>query len=354
VVRDLGCLQLDPTPVVARSHLLVLWSRLGRFDTAELDRLLWAERALFEYWGHQASIVLTEDFPIHEATMMRGWPRGESAWAGRVRGWLEANDAARRYILDELAARGPLRSRDLEDRAAVPWESTGWTHARNVDRLLTFLWTAGEVCIAGRTGNARLWAAADGWLPHAKPIDEEEAVRRATVKAVRALGVATPRQIREHFIRGRYPGLARALAEGPFEQVEVENLRGPWYVHEDDLRLLEAPWEPRTTLLSPFDNLIADRARTEQLFGFEFRLEIYVPKEKRQYGYFVMPVLAGDRLAGRIDLRVDRKRRVLMGIPHDLDADVEAPLAELAAFAGADSVELSRPPVRARRPRPRG
>lgn len=151
VVRDLGCLQLDPTSAVARSHLLVLWSRLGRYDPALLDALLWRERALFEYWAHAASIVPTEDYPIHHL-MIRRYARGEGAWPRRVRAWMEQNGALRDAILAALAARGPLLSRALPDVAAVPWASTGWTASRNVERMLAFLWAQGEVLVAGRRG----------------------------------------------------------------------------------------------------------------------------------------------------------------------------------------------------------
>src|SRR5919202_1863418 len=125
VVRDLGCLQLDPISAVARSHLLVLQSRLGPYDPAHLDTLLWAERSLFEYWAHAASIVLTEDYPLH-APMMRRYAKGSTGWAKSVREWMAQNEPLRRHILEELERRGPLPSREFEDRTKRGWESTGW------------------------------------------------------------------------------------------------------------------------------------------------------------------------------------------------------------------------------------
>src|SRR5437868_2678298 len=193
--------------------------------------------------------------------------------------------------------------------------------------MLDFLWTQGKLMVAGRVGGQRLWDLAERCLPEWAPreeLDRHEAVRRAAQKSLRALGVARPREIAQHYTRGRYPGLQKALdeleSEGRIEQVQIVDedqaiWPGPWYVHAEDLPLLErlaaGEWHPRTTLLSPFDNLICDRARTEKLFDFEFRIEIYVPAAQRQYGYFVMPILHGDRLIGRVDPRFDRAHRRL-------------------------------------------
>ncbi len=368
VIRDLGCLQLDPTSAVARSHLLVLWSRLGPYDPAHLDALLWQERALFEYWAHAASIVLTEDYPIHHL-MMRRYARDDSAWRQRVRGWMEQNSTLRDAILAALAERGPLPSRAFPDVAAVPWESTGWTASRNVERMLTFLWGQGQVMVAGRNGGQRLWNLAERHLPPWTPREElceREVVRRAAQRALRALGVATPAHIAAHYTRDRYPGLDDVLAEleaqGRIVAVTIaEGERawpGRWYVHADDLpeldRLAAGAWHPRTTLLSPFDNLICDRVRTETLFGFTFRLEIYVPRAQRRYGYFVMPILHGDRLIGRVDPRLDRKARRLVVQALHLEADVdptpqivcavESAVDSLAAFLGARAVDYGATP----------
>ena len=139
IVRQLGCLQLDPVSAVTPSHRLVLWSRLGAYDPAELDRLLWTDRRLFEYWAHAASIVLTEDYPIHRETMRR-YARGETSWSGRVQGWVRENAALRAHVLQELRRRGPLPARVFEDRSAHAWASGGWNSGRNVDRMLAFLW----------------------------------------------------------------------------------------------------------------------------------------------------------------------------------------------------------------------
>jgi uncharacterized protein YcaQ len=356
VVRELGCLQLDPTSAVARSHLLVLWSRLGPYDPAELDVLLWEDGALFEYWAHAASIVLTEDLPIHEATLMRTYARGRTAWDERVRGWVRANDALRRHILRDLRRRGPLRSRDLARPAAVPWESSGWTADQGVTRMLTFLWAQGKIAVAGRNGQERLWDLRERVLPPVGRMSERDAVRLAAEKAIRALGVASAREITRHFIRDRYRGLEGALRSleraGRILRVRVENARADSYIHADHAGLLDgAPDGERVTLLSPFDNLICDRERTVRLFNFEYRIEIYTPKAKRRYGFFVMPVLAGERLIGRVDPRFDRKaNRLILQSVHvepgvakaELERALEPAAASLGRFLGAEDVDVRR------------
>jgi uncharacterized protein YcaQ len=344
-------LQLDPTSAVARNHLLVPWSRLGPYDPAAIETLLWQDQALFEYWAHAASIVLTEDYPIHN-WLMRRWPSSSSVWTARVHNWIETNHALRDHILDSLCERGPLQSKNFTDHAVEPWESTGWTGGRNVSRMIDFLYLQGRILVAGRKGGQKLWDLPERVLPAWTPREEladREVTRRAAQKAIRALGVATPAQIDFHYTRGRYPELESVLtelaAEGVIQHVQIEEegrtWPGAWYLHRADLPLLEqlesGAWEPRTTLLSPFDNLICDRDRTELLFNFRFRLEIYVPKAQRQYGYFVMPILHGDRLIGRLDPLLDKaKKRLTL---HAVHAEPDAPLTAEAGQAIAGAVE---------------
>jgi uncharacterized protein YcaQ len=363
VAADLGSLQLDPISVVARSHLLVLWSRLGGYDPADVEKLLWQERRLFEYWTHAAAIVCMDDLPIH-SLLMRRYP---SERHRQQREWLAANQALRRSILRRLRAEGPLPTGAFEDRAATAWQSSGWTAGRNVDRMLDLLWTQGRILVAGRRGQQRVWDLAERWLPAWAPTrrpPEREVVRLAAQRSLRALGVATARDIERHFTAFRYPGLPSVLASlersGRIVRVRLAadsaERNGASYVHADDLPLLErleaGDWRPRTTLLSPFDNLLINRERTERLFGFRFRLEIYVPKAARQYGYYVLPVLHGDRLVGRVDPALDRKRGRL--VVHAVHAEPDAPasagpavataLQDLAVWLGADGVDLGQPP----------
>jgi uncharacterized protein YcaQ len=362
VARDLGCLQLDPTRAVARSHLLVLWSRLGAYDPAQLDRLMWDERKLFEDWAHCASIVLTEDYPIFAALKDRH--------AGQVQAWMAENAEMRSHVLDLITERGPLPVGAFDDRAAVRWQSQGWNAGRNTDRMLAFLWSEGRVMVAGRTKSGqKLYDLTERCLPDWTPretLNDHEVTRRGIERALRALGAARPQHIGKHFIRNRYHRLDHVLAElvneGRIVPVVIRDPetgqglpgsdKGGWYVHTDDLPLIErlaaGEWEGRTTLLSPFDNLICDRDRTEQLFDFRFRLEIYTPKVQRRYGFFVMPILRDDRLIGRVDPSFDRKNnRLLINAIHlEPGADdgpgiaraVGAALADLAAFLGAQDI----------------
>lgn len=360
-VRAIRCLQLDPIQVVARSPLLVLWSRLGIYDPQLLDQLLYEERSLFEYWAHVASIVLTEDYPLFYWAMQRQ----REKWRPGTRRWIEANEPLRHYIREQLAAEGPLSAAGFDhDRVVEQRASDGWSSPRPLNQMLDLMWLEGELAVTGRRGLTRIWGLArdhlDGQIPDSQP-DEAEADAQAVALALRALGAARPPQIRFHFMRGAYANLPAALKRlekrGEIMRVQLqdgaESLRGPWYLHRDDLPRLEGlragHWEPRTELLSPFDNLICDRQRTELLFGFDFRIEIYVPKKKRQYGYYVLPILHGDRFIGRLDPRLDRQaqRLEINAVYAEPDAtaeagpEVAAAVRRLADFVGAREVVFS-------------
>ena len=349
VCRALRCLQLDPTNVVARNHLLVVFSRLGPFDPAQLEQLAYEDRELFEYWAHEASLVLTEDLPLHRF-QMRTWTHE------RGRRWWDLNEEFRAFILDRLRADGPLPLREIEDRSVAPWLSTGWTHQRNVSRMLDLMWVRGQVGIAGRSGGQRQWDLMERCLPPGAPDhvpDEAEVTRTATLLAIKALGVARAPHIRAHFTRGRYPGLPDTLAalheQGQIVPVEVDGFGDGWWMRAEDAEA-NGDWRGRTALLSPFDNLLCDRARTEQLFGFTHRLEIYTPKAKRRWGYFVLPILHHDRLIGRADLAIDRKANRL--VAHAIHREPDSPrgkavarairreLERLAKWQGAGDLEL--------------
>jgi len=368
VAEALGCLQLDPTSAVARSQLLVLHSRLGDVDPALLDRVAYAERALFEYWAHEASYVCAVDLPVH-AWAMRSWPGGDTARARRVLAWLDANAAFRVHLLDQLAAAGPLRARDIENRAVVSFRHDGWSPQDwTVGRMLELLWQRGEVGVLRREGGQRLWDLGERCLPPpginaADDLDERRVVRLAAQRSLRALGVARLPHIRAHFIRNRYRGLESILAElhaeEVVERVAVDGLAGEWWVHARDVATLRAlaadeyPWRPRTVILSPFDNLVCDRARTEQLFDFHHRLEIYVPAAKRRWGYFVLPILHGDSLVGRADLFLDTRKGELVvktlhrepGAPRGskVASAVRRELERMAAWRGATHVSFTGP-----------
>ncbi len=305
-VRRLGFLQIDPIATVATPQQLVLWSRLGAYEAAELDRLLWEERKLFE-WG--AFIRPIEDFPLILARMRRK-RTGKYAWERRGTEFLRKNAAFRKYVLRELEQRGPLLARELGDTSVRTWEAGGWWGSRNVAVMLELLEGRGQVAIVGRRGGHRLWDLAERWFPDVEPPPLKEAERLLEEKRFRALGVRLARD-------------------------------GSWEAHPE---AKDGRVPARTTFLSPFDRLIHDRDRAEALFGFRYRLEMYVPKAKREYGYYVLPILRGDRLVGRIEPVFDRKTGVLRvnsvhWEPGVKPVSLDRPLRALARFVGAGSIE---------------
>ena len=366
VIRSIRCVQLDPIAVVARSPLLVLGSRVAGFDPKHLDRLLWRDHSVYEYWAHAASIVLTEDHPIHAWYMRRYLRDDGSAWNRRRLDWMAANAKLKRSVLAQVRRDGPVLARQISGGlTGESWRSSGWTNERNVDRMLGFLWASGRVMVAGREGIQKRWDLTERVLPADAPrerLSDLEVTRRAVDRSLRGLGVGTAKHIRSHFTRDRYPELNRVLAEfertGRVERVVVEHdgapMPGTWYVHGDDMPLLErierGRWEPRATMLSPFDNLIADRARAELLFDLSYRMEIYVPKAKRRYGYYSMPVLDGDRFVARVDPAMDRaNRRLLVRAVHaepgvrttrESGRPVAEAVRDLASWLGATEIEL--------------
>ena len=356
LLRALRYVQLDPVSVVAPSHEIVLWSRLGMGANAVIDDLLSRQRKLFEYSLAAAAIVLTEDWPMYRA-FMDAYPTYPE-----MSTWVGANHALHQHILDRLAARGPLPTSGFQDVAVVPWKSSGWTAGRNVERMLQFLWLRGTVMVAGREGRERIWDLTESLLPVTvgqAALEMDQALTTAVEHAMRALGVARQGDIRRYFFGLNWApplgvALDKLLAEGQLVPVAIEGEPNdqPTYIHVESLEALAAiqagRWAGRTVLLSPFDNLICDRDRVQRLWGFSFKNEMYVPKTKRQYGYYLLPILHGDQLIGRVAPRLDRRRGVLEieGLYLEpsvrptaaLAHAVQGQLDELATFAGATAV----------------
>ena len=301
-VRWLGFLQLDPISVVASPQHLVLWSRLGPFDPTELDRLLWKERQLVEW---DAFLYPIEDLPILKAFMRRR----DRPHDRRMIAYLNEHAAFRRYVVKELRERGPLLSREIEDAPGHRREDHRWWGQRKMGLMLEIMAARGDVAVVGRRGKQRVWDLADRWYPETETLPLAKARRLSAEKRFRALGVKLER--------------GRLL---PHPEAE------------------DGPVPKRVTFLSPFDRLVHDRDRAEALWGFRYRLEMYVPAAKREYGYYVLPILSGDRLVGRIEPVFDRREKVLRvkGLwwqTGEKPVDLEEPLASLAAFLGAERIE---------------
>jgi uncharacterized protein YcaQ len=303
VVQRLTLLQIDPTAAVAPNADLVAWSRLGSaYDPADLRRALEQDRTLFE---HNALVRPTSDLGLYLAGAA-DWPSRE-----RARAWLSDNDSFRRDILDLLGSSGPLSSREIPDTSVVPWASTGWTNDRNVTQMLEFLMLRGEIAIAGRAGRERLWDLAERVYPTGVVVPTvDEAARTKNERRLAALGIARKK--------------TTAMPNDPIDVCEagepavVEGVKGEWRV---DPSALADDFEGRTALLSPFDRLVYDRARSEQLFDFEYTLEMYKPAAKRRWGYFALPILHHDRLVGKVDAIADHKASVLR--VHAIHEDVK-------------------------------
>lgn len=360
-IRDIGYLQLDPTNVVARNPYLVVWSRFGRYDMRHLDDLLAKHRAVFE----TPSLILpVSDLPLHKTAAhapetvpgLRRGPASIDLWHARRMDWLRRNAPLRRRVMRRLRAEGPLPLSAFEGRAVVSWTSGDHESEDNVARMLAILQRRGDVVVAGRRRGQKLWALADGWLPKVRPLPASTRARQATLRALRALGPATVKHLAWYYAFNQHitkDAIAALEREGEIVRVEIESVAGTFFATRDlgrRLRDVRRAWSPRTTLLSPFDNLIHDRARTEELFGYRYRIEIYTPVEKRVRGFWAMPVLMGDRIVGSVDPKLDRDKselivnRVVMepAAPRNADREIRAAVDDLAAFVGAARVRWPR------------
>ena len=329
VVQQLTLLQIDPTAAIAPSADLVAWSRLGSSyrpddlkQAVEQDRTLFEMDALIRPVGDLGLYLAgADDRPTYE----------------RTRAWLRANDRFRRDVLERLATSGPLTSRDIPDTAKVPWASTGWTNNRNVTQMLEILMMRGEVAIAGRIGRERLWDLPERVYPADVVVPPvEEAERMKDERRLASLGIARA--------KGTKMPLEPIHVGEAGEPAVVEGTKGEWRV---DPSVLGDGFEGRTALLSPFDRLVYDRARAQELFDFEYTLEMYKPAAKRRWGYFALPILHHDRLVGKVDAIADRKAGALRVNAIHEDAKftraitkaVQAELDDLATWLGLSGVE---------------
>jgi len=316
VAGHFGGIQIDPTRTVERTQHLVLWSRIANYDRALLDQVLARRRA----WEHNAFIV-TPDLLPELRFVAKIWATGVGDWRQRARNFLAGNAEFRQSILDQLRANGPLQSRQIDDsKVKVGWESTGWTHGKNAQRMLEFMSVKLDVVVAGRSGQERLWDVPERVIPADAPQDElttDQYEERRVMRAMHRFGIATQQEIRLRAYGLSIPDakalLARLVEEGRLGKVRLSLSGGEVDAFALPSALAEADRsEGRTTLLSPFDPLVYDRERSARLFGFSYKLEMYVPKADRQFGHFVLPIVHDGTLVGRLDSERDRKANELI------------------------------------------
>ena len=344
LLRRLGVLQIDSVNVFERSHYLIPFARLGTYDRALLDRLTFTRRAPYiEYWAHVAAFIPADDWPLFRWRMQRFRD-------GHAVDWFEARSDIMAWLLKELEHNGPLRASQIEHDANErrgPW--WGWS---DVKIGLEILFRRGMVVCAGRERFERLYALPEHVLPSellAAEVEEKDAQRQLVEKAARALGVATAGDLADYYRMGRADTAAAVrdlVDDGILNPVTVTGWKDRAYLHRDTT----VPRKMHTTaLLSPFDPIVWERRRTERMFGFHYRIEIYTPEPRRQYGYYTLPVLIDDDIVGRIDLKSDRKERVLKvqsaWIEEGRDPGVVAErilpvLRDAAAWQGLDSVSV--------------
>jgi uncharacterized protein YcaQ len=333
--RRLGIIQIDSVNVLCRSHYLPAFARLGPYDRAMLERAAYdgRRRHLFEYWGHEASLLPVEFWPLLQWRMAEA-ERLEGIWAGIANARREQAGLVDR-ILETVRREGPVAASDLEESGprGGPW--WGWSDGK---RALEYLFWSGKLTTATRRNFERVYDLPERVLPRpvlAAPVpDKASAQRRLIEIAAGAMGVATEPDLRDYFRLSpadSKPRVAELVEDGTLLPVAIEGWKHPAYLHKDAAppRRIEG-----ATLLSPFDSLVWERARTERLWNFRYRIEIYTPAAKRLHGYYVLPFLMGDRLVARVDLKSDRQAGALRVAAAHLEAGQDAARVT-PALAGA-------------------
>lgn len=354
VLQRLGVLQIDSVNVFERSHYLPLFARLGGYDKALLDRLTLRPKAPYlEYWAHVATFVPRDDWPLW------GWRRrAMRAKYGKPGGWVDAHPEMVAFVLAELAANGPMAASDIEHEENV--RRGPWWGLSDVKEALEYLFLFGDVVTAGRKGFERVYALPEHVLPApllGAEVPDEDAQRELVRRAIRSHGIGTAKDVADYY-RLYVATASRHLEElaeaGEVHRVRVEGWKAPAYLAAGARipRRIEG-----TALLSPFDPVVWERDRTERMFGFRYRIEIYTPAPQRVYGYYTLPLLVDDRLVGRIDLKSDRQAGVLRvqsawreeHAPAEVEQRVIPVLRDIAAWQGlgdvsvADRGDLARP-----------
>ncbi|OBQ89600.1 winged helix-turn-helix domain-containing protein [Mesorhizobium sp. AA23] len=348
VLSRTGLLQIDSVSAVVRAHYMPLYSRLGPYPLALLDNAaVTRKRTVFEYWAHEASFLPVETYPLMRWRMQRA-EKGEEMYLGLAK-WGRERKAMIEEIYGQVAERGPIAASDIEGhKGNGGW--WGWSEAKHA---FEWLFWAGRITTAYRRGFERYYDLPERVLPPAildLPVPSVEDAHRQLLRiSARAHGIATYGDLRDYFRLA--PGDTRARIEelvemGELLPVKVEGWDKPAYLHKDARfpRRIEA-----RALLAPFDPVVFERTRTEKLFGFRYRIEIYTPAEKRQYGYYVLPFLLGDRIVARVDLRADRPAGVLRvhaafaeaGAPAETAAQLFGELKQMQAWLGLETIEVT-------------
>ncbi|HEX6196039.1 MAG TPA: crosslink repair DNA glycosylase YcaQ family protein [Jiangellaceae bacterium] len=347
VLDRVGLIQIDSVNVLSRSQYLPVFARLGPYSNGLLDRAAAkAPRMLFEYWAHEASLVPVAIQP-YLRHRMANVHRHFGRWAERMR---QERPGLIDWVLDEVRRLGPVTAGQIEEDVPKRTDHWGWNWS-DVKTALEYLFYAGEVTAAGRNGSfARLYDIPERVLPAevlATPMPPKEDADRELVRiAARAHGIGTPRCLADYF-RIKVDDARRAIStlvdDGDLIPVTVNGWKGPTYLHAEARvpRRVDA-----RALLSPFDSLVWERRRTEELFGFRYRIEIYTPPAKRIYGYYVLPFLLGEQLVGRVDLKADRAAGVLRvqaawrepDAPPETAEELAAELRSMAGWLGLDDV----------------
>ncbi|MBZ0285002.1 MAG: winged helix DNA-binding domain-containing protein [Anaerolineae bacterium] len=310
IIRQMHMLQIDTINVVARSPYLVLWSRLGDYNPRWLEDLL-AEGALFEYWSHAACFLPIEDYPLYRHLQLR-WE------GGRARKWLDEHSAVTETVLNHIRTRGEARSSDFE---RTDGQKGGWWNWKEEKLALEYLFYTGELMVRKRHNFQRIYDLRERVLADFDKLDEvslADAHDQFVLNTIQGLGVTKAEWIPDYFRLKKADvnaALKRLEKQDRLMTIAVEGWKTPAYIHSNSLKRVEAAAKgdiPRskTTFLSPFDPLVWDRARALDLFGFDYKIEVYTPAPKRKYGYFTLPILYNNRLIGRLDPKAHRKEGI--------------------------------------------
>jgi uncharacterized protein YcaQ len=340
VVRRLTLVQNDQTAAVAPSADLVLWSRLGStYSPDDLSKALDDQRLLELHM----LIRPAEDIALYRDEMAQ-WPGPGQLreWQEDVRDWFDANGQCRMDIVDLLRTDGPLPSRELPDTCVLPWRSSGWTNNQNVIKMLDFMVQRGEVAVAGRQGKERMFDLAERVYPDDPVVPYDEATRIRNERRLTALGIARSKST-------KMPGEQNDVGDVG-EPAVVDGVKGEWRVDGELIEYLDrASFDGRAALLSPLDRLVYDRKRIEEIFEYDYQLEMYKPAAKRRWGYWAMPILYGDRLVGKLDATAERDAGVLRVDALHWDAPtttamlaaVQREIEQLAGWLGLELDDLT-------------